>query len=205
MATSLLITFKAGQCTKSGKQITPDPTPGYLYLYEEDELIHLCWRPRTAPSTEPEIDLIIVPGDATFQPLVKEQGAEEVRSPTNGRLFVLRFSDSGEKSYFWMQSRSQHSGGDADWFSQRDQRIGQIVDLLVRGDDVDVAQEVAEFQRSGFGGNGNGGGEGGGDEDEDLMDLDRQETGGAGQDATGGDPREEGEASREGGADGGRA
>lgn len=199
MAASPLITFKAGRCTKSGKTITPDPTPGYIYLYSEEELTHFCWRPRGQPASDPEIDLIAM-GDATFAPLVKEPGAEDVRSPTNGRIFVLRFSSSGEKSYFWMQARSQHKDGEADWFSQRDQRLGQIVDMLLSGEEVDVEREVEEIRQ--------GGGEGGGDGangSDDLMDLDRTETGGAGQDATGGDPREEGEASREGGADGGRA
>lgn len=102
-----------------------------------------------------------------------------------------------------MQARSQHTSGDADWFSQRDQRLGQVVDLLLSGEDVDVEREVEEIRRSGNGGDGDAGGQNG--DGGDLMDLDRQETGGAGQDATGGDPREEGEASREGGADGGRA
>ena len=202
MAATPLITFKAGRCTKDGRKIVPDPTPGYVYLYSEEELIHFCWRPRGQPASEPEVDLIAM-GDATFSPLVKEPGAEDVRSPTNGRIFVLRFSSSGEKSYFWMQARSQHTSGDADWFSQRDQRLGQIVDLLLSGEDVDVEREVEEIRQSGNGGDGDAddqNGDGG-----DLMDLDRQETGGAGQDATGGDPREEGEASREGGADGGRA
>ena len=203
MAASPLLTFKAGKCSKAGRKITSDPTPGYLYLYSEDELVHICWRPRSQPATEPEIDLIVVPGDATFSPLVKESGAEDVRSPTNGRIFVLSFSSSGEKTYFWMQSRSQHSSGDADWFSQRDQRLGQIVDLLLSGEEVDVEREVQDIRQNGSGGDGGADGQGGGADD--LMDLDRQETGGAGPDATGGDPREEGETSREGGADGGRA
>ena len=203
MASTPLITFKAGRCgpSPSPRKIKPLPTPGYLYLYrgDEDDLVHLCWRPRNLPSTSPEIDLITIPGDATFTPLVKEHGAEDVRSPTNGRVFVLKFSSSGEKQYFWMQARSQHREGDADWFSQRDQRLGQIVDQLLAGEEVDVEQEVAEI-RQGREGGASGGGEG-----DDLMDLDRTETGGAGADATGGDAREEGEQSREGGADGGRA
>ena len=83
--------------------------------------------------------------------------------------------------------------------------MGQIVDLLLSGEEVDVEREVEEIRQGSGRGSGDGG-EGGGDGgEEDLMDLDRQETGGAGQDATGGDPRDEGEASREGGADGGRA
>lgn len=203
MAATPLITFKAGHCTVTGKRITPVPTPGYIYLYTEDELIHFCWRPRSSPATEPEIDLIAM-GDASFTPLVKTAGAENVHSPTNGRIFALKFESSGEKHYFWMQAKTQHREGDASWFSERDQRLGQIVDLLLSGEEVDVEGEVETLRRS----NGEGGGDGGegGDGEEDLMDLDRTEsTGGAGQDATGGDPRDEGEASREGGADGGRA
>ena len=203
MATAPLITFKAGRCTTAGKRVTASPQAGYLYLYlsTEDELTHLCWRPRSSPTTdEPPLDLIVFPGDATFRPLVKEEGAEDVRSPTNGRIFVLKFSSSGERHYFWMQAKTQHRSGDASWFSQRDQRLGQIVEALLSGEEVDVERGVEEVRQLHRDGDGEGG-----DGEEDLMDLDRTETGGAGADATGGDPREGGEASREGGADGGRA
>lgn len=81
--------------------------------------------------------------------------------------------------------------------------MGQIVEALLQGDDVDVQGEIEDMARGGGGDDDAGG---------DLMDLDggpdqsRQESGGgAGQGATGGDPRVEGESSREGGADGGRA
>ncbi|KAK3720379.1 hypothetical protein LTR37_003790 [Vermiconidia calcicola] len=203
MAETPLFTFKAGRCDTNGRKVLPIQTPGYIYLYSEDDLIHLCWRPRSAPAAEPEIDLITIPGDATFTPLVKEAGAEDVRSPTNGRVFALKFSSSGEKQYFWMQSKSQHKDGDASWFSQRDQRLGQIVDLLLSGEDVNVESELEEIRRHARDDPDDGGS--GANEDTDMMDLDRQGSGGAGADATGGDPREEGEASREGGADGGRA
>ena len=204
MATSPLITFKAGKCNVAGKKVTPVQTPGYLYLYSEDDMLHFCWRSRSAPSTEPEIDLFMIPGDGSFHPLLKEQGAENLHSPTTGRIFVLKFSSSSQKHYFWMQSKTQHREGSLSWFSQRDQRLGQIVDQLLQGEEVDVEQEVEEIN--------NGGGDGGTDGDTDMMDMDEEphhdrsgSTGGAGADATGGDPRDEGEASREGGADGGRA
>lgn len=211
MATSPIITFKAGKCTPTpsapGKSsIKPDPTPGYLYLYSEDDLLHFCWRPRSAPSTDPELDLLMIPGDGSFQPLVKNPGAETVESPTTGRIFVLRFQSSSQKHFFWMQSKTQASGGKLNEFGERDQRLGQIVDLLLQGEDVNVQEEIEEIRRGG------GGDDGGPNGDADAMEVDdqghglsRQGSGGAGADATGGDARDEGEASREGGADGGRA
>lgn len=203
MADSPLITFKAGRCDFHGRKVTPQATPGYIYLYTEDELMHFCWRPRSARTTDPELDLIMFPSDGHFYPLLKEQGAEDLHSPTNGRIFVLKFTSSSQKYFFWMQSKSQSREGHNSWFSQRDQRLGQIVEALLQGDDVDVQGEIEDMARGGGGDDDAGG---------DLMDLDggpdqsRQESGGgAGQGATGGDPRVEGESSREGGADGGRA
>lgn len=206
MAHAPIITFKAGKCDTDGRKVTPNPSPGWLYLYSEDDLLHLCWRPRAALATEPELDLVMIPSDGTFQPLVKDPGANDLESPTNGRIFVLRFSSSSQKHYFWMQSKTQSTHGNLSWFSVRDQKLGQIVDLLLQGDEVNVAEEVAEIRRGG--GGGGGGDSGGPNGDGDDMDVDAEpdlEAGGAGQDATGGDPRDEGEASREGGADGARA
>lgn len=210
MSTAPLITFKAGRCTSdpsNPKKLKSEPTPGYLYLYigAEDELAHFCWRPRARPSTEPEEDLVMIPGDASFTPLLKKSAQAsstgDTRSPTNGRIFVLKFSSSGEKRYFWLQSKSQHSQGDADWFSARDKRLGEIVNAALSGEEVDAEDVRAEIR----GMSGEGSAEADADADAMDLDLDRQETGGAGADATGGDVRDEGEESREGGADGGRA
>ncbi|OQN98860.1 hypothetical protein B0A48_15206 [Cryoendolithus antarcticus] len=206
MAANPLITFKAGKCTFSGKKVTPVPTPGYLYLYFEDDMPHFCWRPRSQPASHPEIDLFMVPGDGSFEPVPREYGAEELHSPTNGRIYTLKFQSSSQKHFFWMQSKSQHAEGTPSWFSQRDQRLGQIVNSILQGEELDMEAEVADLR--------NGGGGGGADGDgDDEMDVDEHppehgrhpSTGGAGQGATGADPREEGSASREGGGDGARA
>ncbi|KAF2473786.1 uncharacterized protein BDR25DRAFT_281745 [Lindgomyces ingoldianus] len=213
MSIQPLITFKAGQCDISfgGQNPTVKPvnTPGYIYLYMGDDFVHFCWRPRSEPIDQPEIDLIMIPGDGSFLPYIgAESGAdsENLKSPTDGRIFVLKFSSSSQRHLFWLQSKSQHSKGDPSWFSERDLKIGHIVDLLLSGEDVDVAAELASIQ--------NRGGPGG-DEDETMEDVEGTDhsahrnrhgsTGGAGPGATGGDIREEGEESREGGADGGRA
>lgn len=200
-----ILTFKAGICdldtSNSPFQVKPKSTPGYIYLYSEDELVHFCWRPRSAPLSEPELDLVMVPSDGSFVPY-KPAGKE---APTNGRIYVLKFSSSSQRYLFWLQSKSQHERGNPSWFSPRDLKLGEIVNALLQGEDVDVEDEIANLPR------GHGGGE---DDDETMEDIEGTHhdpnhnhggSGGAGFDATGGDIREEGEESREGGADGGRA
>ena len=194
--------FNLPQLTGSNSVVKPQPTPGYIYLYSEDDLVHFCWRPRTAPHTEPTLDLVMVPSDGSFTPY-QPHGKE----PTNGRIFVLKFSSSSQRYLFWLQSKSQHERGDPSWFSPRDAKLGEIVNTLLQGEEVDVEEEIANLPR--------GSGGSGGDDDETMEDVEGTDhdpnhnhggsMGGAGPDATGGDVREEGQESREGGADGGRA
>ena len=154
-------------------------------------------------TAEDNLDLVMVPTDGNFQPY--DSGNDEPTAKTNGRIFVLKFQSSSQRHLFWMQSKPQARNGDASWFSPRDLKIGQIVDTLLQGDEVDVEQEIAQL-RGADGGND--------DEDETMEDVeghgDSSEhhqggSGGAGADATGGDVREEGASSRDAGADGGRA
>lgn len=168
--------------------------------------MHFCWRPRTAPADEPEMELYIPPGDASFQPYTggkKVAPGEDYLSPSDGRYAILKFSSSGDRHLFWLQSASQSPEGKANWFSQRDLKMIKVVDLFLSGQEVrfeDLTEPVT-FEQSP---------RGDGDGDEEMgdaePDLERHEsTGGAGPDATGGDFREEGEEAREGGADGARA
>ncbi|KAI4690028.1 uncharacterized protein J4E84_004209 [Alternaria hordeiaustralica] len=208
MSIQPLITFKAGQCELTrgeGNQQTvkPVPTPGYVYLYQgEDEFVHFCWRPRDRSLDQSDLDLIMIPGDGSFQPYTGKDSIddpENIRSPTDGRIFVLKFSSSSQRYLFWLQSKSQHPRG-ASWFSERDLKIGQVIDLLLTGEEIDVQAELAGISSSSNN-----------DEDETMEDVEPSSrnrhgsTGGAGAGATGGDIRDEGEESREGGADGGRA
>lgn len=154
-------------------------------------------------STRPTVDLIMLPGDGNFKPYeAKDSGSNP---PTNGRICVLKFSSSSARHLFWLQSKSQHPSGNPSYFSPRDLKLVQIVDKLIQGEEVDVQQEIANIPE----GEGDDGDDDATMEDADNAgfgnDLQHATSGGAGADATGGDFREEGEESREGGADGGRA
>lgn len=94
----------------------------------------------------------MVPGDGTFIPY-KYSNSGSTRSPTNGRVFVLKFQSSTQRYFFWLQSKSQHPQGDSTWFSPRDLKLGQIIDRLLQGDSVNVAEEVATLNHN-QGGNG---------------------------------------------------
>ncbi len=150
---------------------------------------------------EENLDLVMFPTDGHFEPY-EYKTRDEPSSRTNGRIFVLKFSSSSQRHLFWLQSKPQARNGDASWFSPRDLKIGQIVDTLLQGEEVNVSEEIAQVL----------GGGNGGDDDETMEDVEGHGdehhhggSGGAGPDATGGDIREEGAGAREGGADGGRA
>ena len=187
-------------------KVIPKPTPGFIYLYSEDDLVHFCWRPRPTPLSQPELDLVMVPSDGHFTPYKPSNNGTTSKPPTNGRLYVLKFSSSSQRHLFWLQSKSQHPQGDPSFFSPRDLKIGQIVDQLLQGEEIDVEQEIANLPSNQDRQDG--------DNDETMEDVEgasdasehhRAASGGAGAGATGGDFREEGQGSREGGADGGRA
>ncbi|KAK1754970.1 proteasome complex subunit Rpn13 ubiquitin receptor-domain-containing protein [Echria macrotheca] len=212
MSINPIITFKAGKCEldQSSKpyKVKPDPTRGYISLWSEDDLIHFCWRPRNVPLDTPEIDLIMVPTDGRFVPY-DTRTPKEPSSKTNGRIFVLKFSSSSQRHMFWLQSKPQGRSGNPAWFSPRDLKLGELVDKLLQGEEVDVGRELSSIQL-----NNNDDDEARDDDDEPMEDVegtgdphDHHESGdgGAGPDATGGDFRKEGEDSREGGADGARA
>lgn len=102
----------------------------------------------------PELDLVMVPTDGQFRPYDRasqETSSDQPRAPTNGRIFVLKFSSSSQRYLFWMQSRSQSSSGDPSFFSARDLKLGAIVDQLLQGEEVDVPAAMAQAQPSGDG------------------------------------------------------
>lgn len=167
-------------------KVTPGAEPGYIYLYSDEDLLHFCWRRRAASLDDPELDLIMFPSDGTFTPYQKKA--------TNGRIFVLKFQSSSLRHLFWLQSKSQSTSGDSAYFSSRDLKIGEVVNDLLQGEQVDMEQAVNDMRA----------GHSPDDEDATMEDVEGS-NGGGGPGATGGDIRGEGEGSREGGADGGRA
>ena len=152
--------------------------------------------------SQPELDLVMVPSDGSFVPYHGKdtRSTPNPKSPTTGRVFVLKFQSSSARHLFWLQSKGQHPQGDRAWFSPRDEKIGQLVDRLLQGDEVNVQEEYANISN-----------DQGGDGDDDAMEdagparqNEIQGNIGSG-DPFMGDPRDEGEESREGGSDGGRA
>ncbi len=152
-----------------------------------------------------EIDLYLVTSDGSFGPY-EYKTTPQPTSKTNGRIFVLKFASSSQRYLFWMQSKPQGSGTDASYFSPRDRKIGEIVNRVLQGEDFPVEEEVDELYAMIDRHNDD-------DDDETMEDVQGQNSGsrqrhgsgGAGAGATGGDIREEGEESREGGSDGARA
>ncbi|CAK7230465.1 hypothetical protein SBRCBS47491_007594 [Sporothrix bragantina] len=211
------ITFKAGLCdvdtSSRPHKVKALPEPGYIFLYAEDELMHFCWRPRTATMDDAPLNLVMIPGDGRFLPYEGTSGQPTTK--TNGRIFVLKFESSSQRHLFWLQSKPQSVTGDAAWLSPRDRKIGELVDQLLQGDEPDVEAELADLRRSGGDNNRRGGNDDDDDDDETMEDVEGHgdashprgggSAGGAGSGATGGDVRDEGEDSREGGADGARA
>ncbi|XWW92594.1 hypothetical protein V2A60_000519 [Cordyceps javanica] len=203
--TAPLITFKAGRCdldtSSSPYKVKPLPDAGYVSLYYEDELIKFCWRKRDTLLEEAELDLVMVPADGGFIPY-EYTTTPQPTSKTNGRIFVLKFASSSQRHLFWLQSKPQ---GDASHFSPRDRELGDIVHRILQGDEFDVSAAI-EYLRGMNGSRDD-------DDDEAMEDAEgqgsatrqRHGSGGAGAGATGGDVREEGEESREGGSDGARA
>jgi len=96
LATQLLA-FKAGRSFRRQATDFVDPadTKGEIVITRgDDELLHFQWRDRT--SGQVEDDLIIFPQEAEF---VKAAG----------RTYVLKFSSSDQRHFFWLQDLSSNN------------------------------------------------------------------------------------------------
>ncbi|KAI0354996.1 adhesion regulating molecule [Trametes cingulata] len=89
------LAFKAGRAFRRGNTnfVDADPTKGAILLQNgEDGLLHFIWKNRS--TNEIDEDLILFPGDATFA---------KVEQSAWGRTYVLKFSSSNQRHFFWMQ------------------------------------------------------------------------------------------------------
>ncbi|KAI0725635.1 adhesion regulating molecule [Fomitopsis betulina] len=101
------IAFKAGRCFRRENTsfVDAEPTKGAIILQNgEDGLLHFIWKNRSTDAIVE--DLILFPGEAT---LVK------VDQPAWGRTYVLKFSSSNQRHFFWMQDAD--SSRDAEFVS----------------------------------------------------------------------------------------
>ncbi|KAF9267508.1 adhesion regulating molecule [Marasmius fiardii PR-910] len=92
-----ILAFKAGKAVRRGSTnfVDPSPTKGAVILSKgEDELLHFIWKNRETNAVEE--DLILFPSDATFTKV----------SQSSGRVYVLKFSSSDQRHFFWMQDAS---------------------------------------------------------------------------------------------------
>lgn len=142
----------------------------------------------------------MLPGDGSFSPYNRISPSSDRKTPTNGRIFVLKFESSSTRHFFWLQSKSQHPQGDTSHFSPRDLKLGEIVHKLIQGDEINVEQEVSNIRSQQGGGDADG--------DAEMRDVAPESQGDEAEkqgDPFIGNPENEGGQSRDGGADGGRA
>jgi len=94
----ILLAFKAGRAFRreGTSMVEPTITKGAIILKNsvEDGLLHFQWKNRETNNVEE--DLILFPSDATFT---------KVPEPS-GRVYVLKFSSSDDRHFFWMQDAS---------------------------------------------------------------------------------------------------
>ncbi|EMD39835.1 hypothetical protein CERSUDRAFT_112101 [Gelatoporia subvermispora B] len=118
--------FKAGRAFRreNTNWVDADPRKGAILLQSGDDgLLHFVWKNRS--TNEVEEDLILFPTDATF---------EKVQQSAWGRMYVLKFSSSNQRHFFWMQ--------DAD--ASRDRDFVDNVNRLLADPDEDLVWSTAQ-------------------------------------------------------------
>ncbi|KAJ7601011.1 adhesion regulating molecule [Mycena floridula] len=108
-----LLAFKAGRAFRRGDTNTVEPsaTKGAILLTNGDDgLLHFMWKNRV--TNDVEEDLILFPSDANFTKV----------NEASGRVYVLKFSSSNQRHFFWMQDAS----------SARDEEFARNLDGLLQ-------------------------------------------------------------------------
>lgn len=107
--------FKAGRMDWDGRKVTADKRKGKIVLFtsEEEQLTHFQWWDRE--KNEMSLDLIVI-NDAYL---------EKVEQCTTGRAYLLRFTSSTKKLFFWMQEPK--SDGDDELVKKFNEAIGATI------------------------------------------------------------------------------
>ena len=109
------VEFKAGRMDWDGRMVTADKRKGKILLYtsEDDQLTHFQWMDRD--KNEVVTDLIVI-NDAYM---------ERIQKCTTGRVYILRFTSSDKKMFFWMQEPSEEK--DEDNIKKFNEAIGATI------------------------------------------------------------------------------
>jgi len=92
MTMSTIVEFRAGKLDWDGKMCTPDKRKGKLSLVKDaEDLHHVIWFDR---EKNEKIDDLVVVNDAYL---------ERVTKVTTGRVYVLKYTSSKLRVFFWMQ------------------------------------------------------------------------------------------------------
>lgn len=106
------VEFRAGRMDWDGRMVTPDKRKGKIILttVEDEQLMHFHWIDRE--KNEVAVDLIVI-NDAYF---------EKIEKCTTGRVYLLRFTSSEKKLFFWMQEPKDDK--DAEYIKTFNETIG---------------------------------------------------------------------------------
>jgi hypothetical protein len=93
-------------------QVTADPRKGLIVLTKSvDQVLHFQWK--TRPNGEIEDDLMLFPGEQTF---------ERVPECTTGRVFLMNLH--GRKRFFWIQELKE---------DKDEENLKKVCDILKNG------------------------------------------------------------------------
>lgn len=96
-----ILTIKAGRAYRrsdTSNWVDPSPTKGLITLEWQDDLLSFGWRSREGGSEDSDDEYILFPGDCNFQ---------KVESDPSGHTYVLKFSSSDQRLFFWFQDANE--------------------------------------------------------------------------------------------------
>ncbi|KAK9460321.1 proteasome complex subunit Rpn13 ubiquitin receptor-domain-containing protein [Lipomyces oligophaga] len=144
----VLLTFKAGRVdfNPPSKHVKPLPQKGKITLSrstdEDALLLSFVWEPRGSSKNDPSVEkdeLMIFPGEAEWLP---------VSQCKSGRMFVLKFNSSNQRSFFWMQDPP--ASDNLDEITETDLKISTRINTLLEdidAEDVDISEDPEDLKQ----------------------------------------------------------